>query len=92
MSGISTSIHCHDFVSKDFWLSCREDMINVYIPGSETLVAKYDNKIIGFISLVEDTLAAIFVLPDFQRKGIGKNYYMKLFQEKKSHSSSLFKK
>ncbi|MCP3926906.1 MAG: GNAT family N-acetyltransferase [Desulfobacterales bacterium] len=47
------------------------DVRHVYIPDSETYVFTRATKIIGFYSLYENILAAIFVLPEFQGKGIG---------------------
>lgn len=41
-------------------------MQNKDIPSAETVVAKDKVKIVGFISLVDNVLAAIFVLPDYQ--------------------------
>ncbi|MFD0708855.1 MULTISPECIES: GNAT family N-acetyltransferase [Photorhabdus] len=73
------SIKCHHFVSESFWHSCKEDMMNIYIPGAETVVAKYNDEIVGFISLVDNILASIFVHPDFQGKGIGKKLLFDAF-------------
>lgn len=61
----TTSVVCYDFINKDFWLACKDDMRNTYIPSAETMVAKEEGKIVGFISLVDNVLAAIFVLPDY---------------------------
>lgn len=66
------SIKAHSFVAPEFWESQVENMRNIYIPASQTFVFESDSKIIGFYSLFEDTLAAIFVSPEFQGKGTGK--------------------
>lgn len=64
--GYVTWVVCHDFVDKNCWLTCKDDMQNKDIPSAETVVAKDKLKIVGFISLVDNVLAAIFVLPDYQ--------------------------
>ncbi|KXO06282.1 putative acetyltransferase [Marinobacter excellens LAMA 842] len=46
-------------------------MRDVYIPASETFVLEYEEKINGFYSLCGNTLAAIFVAPESQGKGMG---------------------
>ena len=69
---LETSIQAHDFVSSEFWTSKVKDMREIYIPASETYVYEEGTIIRGFFSLHEDTLAAIFVHPDSQRSGIGK--------------------
>ncbi|MDX7988696.1 GNAT family N-acetyltransferase [Xenorhabdus sp. 12] len=67
----SASVRCHDFIPRTYWESCKQEMKDVYLPQAETMIAIVDNKMVGFISLVEDMIAAIFVSPDYQRKKIG---------------------
>ncbi|PRY90322.1 putative acetyltransferase [Marinilabilia salmonicolor] len=65
------SIQSHDFVSESYWQSKLEDMKTHYLPNSETYVLEEDGIIKGFISLVDDKLAALFVAPEYQGKGVG---------------------
>lgn len=69
---LSASIKAHDFVEASFWESQVENMRNIYIPASETYVFESGSKVAGFYSLYENNLAAIFVLPELQGRGIGK--------------------
>ncbi|ENQ8746675.1 N-acetyltransferase [Vibrio parahaemolyticus] len=69
---LEASVKAHDFVPADFWGSQVESMRNIYIPASEVIVYEIESKIVGFYALYESTLAAIFVFPEFQGKGIGK--------------------
>ncbi|OEA00822.1 N-acetyltransferase [Vibrio parahaemolyticus] len=69
---LEASVKAHDFVPADFWGSQVENMRNIYIPASEVFVYEIESKIVGFYALYESTLAAIFVFPEFQGKGIGK--------------------
>ena len=66
-----TSIKAHDFISKEYWQTNKAEMQETYIPNSETYVAEIDKNIVGFISLMNDYLAAIFVKPEEQGKKIG---------------------
>eukprot|EP01132_Coremiostelium_polycephalum_P005635 gene5635-7013_t len=75
---LSASIKAHNFISAEYWSSKVDDMRNIYIPSSKTYVytgttpSTTDNTTIGFISIVEDSyIAAVFVSPDHQGKGIG---------------------
>lgn len=70
---LNASIQAHDFISSNYWKSKQEDMKNIYLPASETYIYEDDNtkEILGFISLVDNYLAAIFVEPVNQGKGIG---------------------
>ncbi|WP_394241179.1 N-acetyltransferase [Vibrio astriarenae] len=82
---LEASIQAHNFVAADFWQSQLDSMRNVYLPMSESYVYEIDSKIVGFYSLYENFLAAIFVSPDYQGKGIGKQ----LINDAKKHRSSL---
>ena len=74
---LEASIKAHDFVDSDFWKSKVKDMREIYIPSGETYVYVEENLIHGFMSLYNDTIAAIFVSPDCQGKGIGKQLIQK---------------
>ena len=65
------SLQAHDFIPSDYWKNNKEQMSNKYIPMSETYQATDGDKILGFISILDDYLAAIFVKSEFQGKGIG---------------------
>lgn len=82
---LEASIKAHDFVDSEFWKSNMDDMKNLYIPNSETYVYEDDNIIKGFFSLSQNTLAALFVKPEFQGHGIGQ----KLLNKAKSLKSKL---
>jgi len=69
---LDASIQAHDFIDDEFWISKVPEMRDVYLPSGETFV--YDKKgvVLGFASLYENTLAAIFVTPEMQGQGIGR--------------------
>ncbi|HHG3405518.1 N-acetyltransferase [Vibrio parahaemolyticus] len=69
---LNASVKAHDFISAEFWESQLENMRNIYIPASETYVYEVESKVVGFYALYENSLAAIFVYPELQGKGIGK--------------------
>ncbi|RHR79859.1 N-acetyltransferase [Odoribacter sp. AF15-53] len=63
----------HAFIPRSYWESKIDNMREIYLPQSETYIYTdtTTGKISGFISLVGDYLAAIFVAPSCQRRGIG---------------------
>ena len=69
---LAASIKAHSFVPEDFWRSQIGNMREIYIPASETYVYELDSEVVGFYALYENNLAAIFVKPELQGKGIGK--------------------
>ena len=60
-------------------------MRSKYIPGSETWVFEHDGRVVGFFSLMDNTLAALFVEPQMQGTGIGP----KLLQKAKAQRGTL---
>ena len=68
---LSASIKTHNFIESAFWKSKISEMRDVYIPASETLVYEAEGEVVGFYSLYESNLAAIFVEPGSQGKGFG---------------------
>ena len=82
---LETSIVAHNFIERNYWVSKLNDMKNIYIPNSETYVYESETDIYGFFSLSENILAAIFVKPDQQGRGIG----TKLLQKAKKLRNEL---
>lgn len=68
---LSASIQAHDFVPEAFWVSQVEAMRDAYLPAAETRVFEEAGQVSGFYCLVEAALAAIFVSPERQGRGIG---------------------
>ena len=44
-----------------------------YLPFGENLVFEEEGKVVGFISLVGERICALFVAPEMQGKGIGRD-------------------
>ncbi|CCO48169.1 putative Acetyltransferase [Vibrio nigripulchritudo SOn1] len=82
---LTASIDAHNFVEADFWRDQISNMRDVYIPASEVYVFELNGDVVGFYALYEDSLAAIFVYPDFQGQGLGE----KLITHAKSRRDSL---
>ncbi|MYL56262.1 GNAT family N-acetyltransferase [Virgibacillus halodenitrificans] len=66
------SLQAHDFIDYVYWESQIKEMKDKYIPMSETYVITDQTKIKGFISMVEDYLAALFIDVTYQNNGAGK--------------------
>jgi putative acetyltransferase len=68
---LAASIEAHDGVEPDFWRSQRRDMKEKYLPSAENWVYVRDQAVLGFCSLQQNVLAALFVDPAHQGEGIG---------------------
>lgn len=69
---LSASIIAHDFIPAAFWSDKVDVMKSTYLPSSENYVLVSENVVMGFISLLENSIAAIFVDPQSQGNGYGK--------------------
>ena len=65
------SVLAHDFVNEEYWRSNKDAMTTRYLPMAETAVAVLNGGIAGFVSMVDDYLAAVFVKPALQGRGVG---------------------
>ncbi|RFA34309.1 N-acetyltransferase [Virgibacillus dokdonensis] len=66
------SLHAHNFIEQAYWQSQRKAMKETYLPMAETHVILADSEIVGFIAMVDNYLAAVFVKVACQGKGYGK--------------------
>jgi len=69
---LTASIEAHHFIPAQYWKSKIEEMQNIYLPMSETYLLEDNGQVHGFISLVEDHLAALFVSTTGQNQGYGR--------------------
>ncbi|MEE0741847.1 MAG: GNAT family N-acetyltransferase [Emergencia sp.] len=73
---LDANIETHSFVSGDYW---REnfDPVKEMIPKADVYVFEKDEEIVGFIGLMENYIAGIFVDGEYRSKGIGKELLKK---------------
>lgn len=80
---LRASVEAHDFMEKGFWESKVADMRDIYLPRSEIFVYEKAGEVKGFMALSGDVLAALFVDPDEQRRGIGSRLMNKAKTERR---------
>lgn len=61
----------HHFIDEYYWISQQSDMKEKYLPMARSYVLEIDGNIAGFISVVDNYLAALFIDPRQQGKGYG---------------------
>ena len=66
-----SSTLAHPFLDSGFVEKVKSDMINIYIPDSDTWVYEVNKSIIGFISMLNNEIGGLFVLPKNHSNGIG---------------------
>ncbi|KAF5075060.1 putative N-acetyltransferase YjaB [anaerobic digester metagenome] len=88
---LKSSIKAHSFIEASFWEGQVNAMREVYIPSADTWVADYEGMLVGFVSLNEEMLAALFVHPFFQGNGIGKQLLQFAMEQSDSLVLSVYK-
>lgn len=68
---LDTNISTHHFIDSDYWKS-NYTTVKAMMPSATIYVYEENNVIQGFIGLMDDYIAGIFVSQPFQSKGIGK--------------------
>ena len=80
---LKTNIEAHNFISADYWLGNYE-LVKKMLPDATIFVYEEENAILGFIGLIENYIAGIFIDANSQSKGIGKallDYVKKSYSE-----------
>lgn len=78
------SVDAHNFIPAQFWEAKKKEMKEKYLPESNTIIIEDYNHLLGFLSLVDDYLAALYIDIKYQKKGYGKRLldYAKLKSNK----------
>ena len=67
------NFEAHSFIDKDYWLLNFNKVKDEYLKKAETYVYVENEKIKGFISLLDNGfIGALFVKKEYRRKGIGR--------------------
>lgn len=62
----------HPFLTESFIAAEREMVRDIHLPAAETWVFEEDGRVLGFLSLVENEVGALFVDPGSHRRGVGR--------------------
>lgn len=68
---LKSNIEAHDFIDKSYWIN-NFIMVRNLISTSEVYIYEENNEILGFVGLVDNYIAGIFVDSNYRNKGIGK--------------------
>ena len=68
----SAAAIAHPFLTQDFLALERENIPNLYLPNAETWVFEDEGRVVGFVALLGNEVGAIFVHPNQQRRGVGR--------------------
>ncbi len=86
------SLIAHEFIDEDYWKSQRNEMKEKYFPMSENYVICNEKEVVGFISMVDNYLAALFIDIKHQGKGYGKELLNFIKEQRKNIQLKVYKK
>ncbi|WP_453996120.1 GNAT family N-acetyltransferase [Bacillus nitroreducens] len=86
------SLLAHDFIDKNYWKTQQKDMEEKYLPMSETYVITNETGVVGFVSMVDDYLAALFIDVKYQGEGYGKKLLNFIKERRESIQLKVYKK
>ena len=75
---LEASLEAHGFIPRAYWEAAVEDMRTLYLPMSDEIVVHIDDatgRIDAFWAFVDTYLAALFVAPRAQGKGLGSRLF-----------------
>ena len=87
---LDANIRAHDFISTNYWHD-NYDLVYELLPNATVYVYEED-EILGFIGLMENYIAGIFVSHNVQSTGIGKKLLDYAKSERNELSLQVYKK
>lgn len=68
---LNSNIDAHNFIEENYWRS-NIAYLREGLPKSDLYLAEIDNKIVGFMGIMDSYIAGIFIDKDFRSMGLGK--------------------
>ncbi|MFB6367089.1 N-acetyltransferase [Paenibacillus elgii] len=69
---LQESLTAHPFIDAEYWRTNAEEMKTKYLPAADTFVIEEDGHVAGFVSMMDDYMAALFIDSRHHKKGLGK--------------------
>ncbi|MEG2295264.1 MAG: GNAT family N-acetyltransferase [Oscillospiraceae bacterium] len=88
---LETNISAHSFIKSDYWKN-NYDVVKESMPDALIYIYEENDVIQGFIGLMDDYIAGIFVSVQLQSKGIGKKLLDYAKSKRNKLSLNVYKK
>lgn len=88
---LNMNISAHNFIKKEYWEN-NFDEVKIMMPKAEIYTYEENGDIQGFVGLMNDYIAGIFVSSEYQSKGIGKMLLDHIKEKRDRLELSVYKK
>lgn len=88
---LETNIKAHDFIASNYWKEHYEMIKDMFLQA-EIYVYEIEKEIMGFIGLDKEYIEGIFVLDQYQKRGIGKALLNHVKAKKEHLSLNVYQK
>lgn len=88
---LETNIKTHDFIASNYWKEHYEIIKDMFLQ-EEVYVYEIEKEIMGFIGLDKEYIEGIFVLDQYQKRGIGKALLNHVKAKKEHLSLNVYQK
>lgn len=88
---LETNIKTHDFIASNYWKEHYEIIKDMFLQA-EVYVYEIEKEIMGFIGLDKEYIEGIFVLDQYQKRGIGKALLNHIKAKKEHISLNVYQK
>ena len=88
---LETNIKAHDFIISNYWKEHYEIIKDMFLQA-EVYVYEIEKEIMGFIGLDKEYIEGIFVLDQYQKRGIGKALLNHVKAKKEHLSLNVYQK
>lgn len=88
---LETNISAHNFINENYW-KAQFDNVKEMLPQAELFIYEEDEELQGFVGVIDNYIAGIFVSKNIQSKGIGKSLLDHIKTLRNELSLSVYKK
>lgn len=88
---LETNIKTHDFIASNYWKEHYEIIKDMFLQA-EVYVYEIEKEIMGFIGFDKEYIEGIFVLDQYQKRGIGKALLNHVKAKKEHLSLNVYQK
>ena len=88
---LETNIKTHDFIASNYWKEHYEIIKDMFLQA-EVYLYEIEKEIMGFIGLDKEYIEGIFVLDQYQKRGIGKALLNHVKAKKEHLSLNVYQK